>query len=58
MKYHLRRTLGSYIATFEELSTLLAEIEACLNSKPLYTLSDDPFNPTYLSPGQFLIGEP
>ena len=58
MKYHLRRTLGSHIATFEELSTLLAETEACRNSRPLCALSDDPFNLTYLSPGHFLIGEP
>jgi len=58
MKYHLRRTLGSQVATYEELCTLLAEIEACLNSRPLCALSDDPFNPTYLSPGHFLIGEP
>jgi hypothetical protein len=58
MKYHLRRTLGSYIVTYEELSTLLAEIEACLNSRPLCTLFDDPFNQTYLSPGHFLISEP
>ena len=48
MKYHLRRTLGSHVATYEELSTLLAEIEACLNSRPLCALSDDPFNQTYL----------
>jgi hypothetical protein len=58
MKYHLRRTFGSHIATYEELRTLLAEIEACLKSRPLCTLSDDPFNQTYLSPGHFLIGEP
>jgi hypothetical protein len=58
MKYHLRRTLGSHIASFEELCTLLAEIEACLNSRPLCILSDDPFSQTYLSPGHFLIGEP
>jgi len=57
MKYHLRRTLGAQVATYEELCTLLAEIEACLNSRPLCALSDDPFNPTYLSPGHFLIGE-
>ena len=58
MKYHLRRKLGSHIATYEELSTILAEIEECLNSRTLCTQSDDPFNPKYLSPGHFLIGEP
>jgi hypothetical protein len=58
IKYHLRRTLGSNVDTYEELSTLLSEIEACLNSRPLCTLSDDTFNQTYLSPGHFLIGEP
>jgi len=58
MKYHLKKTLGSQVATYEELCTLLAEIEACLNSRPLCTLSDDPFNQTYLSPRQFLIGVP
>jgi hypothetical protein len=58
MKYHLRRILGAHIATYKELSTLLAEIEACLNSRPLCTLSDDPFNQTYLSPRHFLIGQP
>jgi hypothetical protein len=58
MKYHLRRTLDSHIVTYEELSTLLAEIGACLNSRPLYALSSDPFNPKYLSLGHFLIGEP
>jgi hypothetical protein len=58
MKYHLRRTLGTHIPTYEELATLLAEIEACLNSRPLCILSDDPYNQTYLSPGHFLIGQP
>jgi len=58
MKYHLRRRQGSQVATYEELCTLLAEIEACLNSRRLCAFSDDPFNPTYLSPGHFLIGEP
>jgi len=58
MKHHLRRTLGSHVATFEELCTLLTETEACLNSRPLRALSSDPFNPSYLSPGYFLIGEP
>ena len=46
MKYHLQRTLGAQIATYEELCTLLVEIEIRLNSRPLCALSDDPFNPT------------
>jgi len=56
MKHHLRRTLGSHIATYEELCTLLSEIEACLNSRPLCALSNDPTCSSYLSPGHFLIG--
>ena len=58
MKYHLLRILGAQIATYEELCTLLNEIEAYLNSRALCALSDDPFNRKYLSPGHFLIGEP
>jgi len=57
VKYHLRRTLGAQIATYEELNTLLTEIEACLNSRPLCALPNDP-HISYLSPGHFLIGEP
>ena len=34
MKYHLRQTLRPQFATYEELCTLLAETEACLNSRP------------------------
>jgi hypothetical protein len=58
MKYHLRRTLGAHIATYEELCNLLAEIESCLHSRPLCALSNGPHNITYLSPGHRLIGEP
>ena len=38
VKYHLPQTLGAQIATYEELNTLLNEIEACLNSRPLCAL--------------------
>jgi hypothetical protein len=58
MKYHLRRTLGTKIATCEELYNLLTEIEACVNSRPICALSNDPHESTYLSTGHFLIGEP
>jgi hypothetical protein len=44
--------------TFEELSTFITQVEACLNSRPLIALSCEPNDPSYLSPGHFLIGAP
>ncbi|XP_041449408.1 uncharacterized protein LOC121404212 [Drosophila obscura] len=42
--------------TFEELSTLLSKIEACLNSRPLSPMSEDPTELLALTPGHFLTG--
>ncbi|XP_011859383.1 PREDICTED: uncharacterized protein LOC105556882 [Vollenhovia emeryi] len=57
-KYHLRRVIGDTTLTFEEMSTLLAQVEACLNSRPLQALSDDPDDISALTPGHLLIGAP
>lgn len=58
-KYHLKRTIGDACLTFEELSTLLSQIEACLNSRPINIISNsDPSELLPLTPGHFLIGEP
>ncbi|XP_076686078.1 uncharacterized protein LOC143378149, partial [Andrena cerasifolii] len=54
-KHHLRRVVGDQHLTYEEMTTLLAQIEACLNSRPLQPLSDDPGDVTALTPGHFLI---
>ncbi|XP_046402966.1 uncharacterized protein LOC124168742 [Ischnura elegans] len=54
-KHHLRRVIGETKLTFEELSTLLCQVEACLNSRTLVPLSDDPNEIQALTPAHFLI---
>lgn len=58
IKHHLNRTVGDTAFTFEELSTLMTQIEAVLNSRPLEPLSNDPDDLAALTPAHFLIGEP
>ncbi|XP_075991105.1 uncharacterized protein LOC142986474 [Anticarsia gemmatalis] len=58
MKYHLHRVLGEQKLTFEQFTTLLNQIEACLNSRPLCPLTEDVEDLEYLTPGHFLIGGP
>lgn len=57
-KYHLRRVIREATLTFKEMSTLLVQIETCLNSRPLQALFDDPDDLSALTPGHFLIGAP
>ncbi|XP_071650743.1 uncharacterized protein [Temnothorax longispinosus] len=58
VKHHLRRVIGDTTLTYEEMATLLAQVEATLNSRPLQALSDDHEDLSALTPGHFLIGGP
>ncbi|XP_045501426.1 uncharacterized protein LOC123698718 [Colias croceus] len=58
VKTHLRKVIGDSTLTYEELTTVLHQIEACLNSRPITLLNNNPDDPLPLTPGHFLVGEP
>ena len=55
VKYHFKRVLST---TFEEYTTVLTQVEACLNSRPLAALPCNNDGCDALTPGHFLIGRP
>ena len=56
-KHHLKRVIGQQRLDYEEFSTITAQVEACLNSRPLGALtSHSPDGISPLTPGHFLIG--
>lgn len=56
-KYHMKRVIADSPLTYEELYTVLVQIEAILNSRPLSPLSNDPNDLIPLTPAHFLIGD-
>lgn len=58
VKSHLIRVVGDQRLSYEEYTTLICQIEAILNSRPLCSQSSDPNDLIPLTPGHFLTLEP
>ena len=57
-KSHLKKVLGEVKLNFEEFSTVLTQVEACLNSRPITPLPEASDIIEVLTPSHFLIGRP
>lgn len=58
IKYHLVRIIGETSLTYDEYDTILCQVEAFVNSRPISPLNDDPTTLNALTPGHFLVFEP
>ena len=58
LKKHLRKIVGNVRLTYEELTTVLTQIESCLNSRPLTPMPESDDGIEVLTPGHFLVGSP
>lgn len=56
-KLALKKVIGSRYLSFDELATVLSEVEAVLNSRPLTNLYDEAGEPEPLCPSLFLTGK-
>ncbi|XP_075531538.1 uncharacterized protein LOC142564428 [Dermacentor variabilis] len=57
VKASLKKVLGNSYCNFEELTTILTEIEAVINSRPLTYVYTEASEPEPLAPSHFLVGK-
>lgn len=58
LKHHLKRVVGEQKLTFEEFTTILSQLEGCLNSRPLCSLTENVEDLEILTPSHFLASGP
>ncbi len=58
VKALLKRAIGNQRLTFEELYTVICQIEACVNSRPITPISSDANDMEPLTLAHFLVGRP
>ena len=56
LKEPLRKVLGKSLFSYTELYTILTDIEAVLNQRPLSYHGSDPLDPAPITPSQLAIG--
>ena len=56
MDHHLRRVMGNSILTYEEMTTILCQIEQVLNNRPLMALTNTPDDIFALTPSMLVNG--
>lgn len=54
-KHHIYRFVGNSQLSLEEMNTILSQTVAVIKSRPLYALSNDLPDLTYITPDHFLI---
>ncbi|XP_055584679.1 uncharacterized protein LOC129737541 [Uranotaenia lowii] len=55
-KHHILREIGHTNMSYEDMTTLLAEVEMCLNSRPITPIPTETDDLEVLTPGHFLVG--
>ena len=58
VKVPLRKILGRAVLSYDELFTILTDVEAAINSRPLTPISADPNDNEALTPAHLSIGRP